>query len=150
MAAHLSGGARPLSLRHGVRCEVSSEVSLEQVLMAVGELIKCENIVAASRMNKAVVMFVKERELVHQLAENGIKRFSLLGRREPGANPRERGAQGRVHPGQGASPSKGTLTYTLTHPFIHLDMLIRLPRMWKPEYLEETPAAPNHPPTLEV
>ncbi|KAK3554651.1 hypothetical protein QTP70_031789, partial [Hemibagrus guttatus] len=34
MAAHLSGAARPLSLRHGVRCEVSSEVSVEQVLMA--------------------------------------------------------------------------------------------------------------------
>ncbi|KAK3542703.1 hypothetical protein QTP86_034785 [Hemibagrus guttatus] len=68
----LSGGARPLSLRHGVRCEVSSEVSVEQVLMAVGESVGCENIVSA-RMNKAVVVFVKDRELVHQLIEDGIR-----------------------------------------------------------------------------
>ncbi|KAK3558316.1 hypothetical protein QTP86_016565, partial [Hemibagrus guttatus] len=73
MAAHLSGGARPLSLRHGVRCEVSSEVSVEQVLMAVGESVGCENIMSASRMNKAVVVFVKDRELVHQLIEDGIR-----------------------------------------------------------------------------
>ncbi|XP_053502734.1 junctional adhesion molecule 3B isoform X1 [Ictalurus furcatus] len=36
-----------------------------------------------------------------------------------GEHPREHGAQGVVHPGKGASPSQGTITYTLTHPFIH-------------------------------
>ncbi|KAF4074980.1 hypothetical protein AMELA_G00229430, partial [Ameiurus melas] len=41
------------------------------------------------------------------------------GHGEPGAYPRNHRAQGRVHPGQGASPSQGTITYTLTHPFIH-------------------------------
>lgn len=44
MAAHLSGGARLLSLRHRVWCEVSAEASVEQVLLAVGECVGCENI----------------------------------------------------------------------------------------------------------
>ncbi len=45
--------------------------------------------------------------------------FLLQGRGEPGAYPRKHRAQGGVHPGQGASPSQGTITYTLTHTFIH-------------------------------
>ncbi|XP_053500741.1 aspartate and glycine-rich protein-like [Ictalurus furcatus] len=36
-------------------------------------------------------------------------------------NPAKHQAQGRVHPGQGASPSQGTITYTLTHqPTMHV------------------------------
>lgn len=69
MAGLLSGGASPLSFSHGVRCEVSPEASVEQVLVAVGECVRCENIVSASRMNKAVLVFVTERELVHHLME---------------------------------------------------------------------------------
>ncbi|KAK3557555.1 hypothetical protein QTP70_030485 [Hemibagrus guttatus] len=41
--------------------------------MAVGESVGCENIVLASRMNKAGVVFVKDRELVHQLIEDRIR-----------------------------------------------------------------------------
>ncbi|KAK3560490.1 hypothetical protein QTP86_009664 [Hemibagrus guttatus] len=46
--------------------------------MAVGESVGCENIVSASRMNKAVVVFVKDRELVHQLIEDGIRAAQRL------------------------------------------------------------------------
>lgn len=46
---------------------------MKQVLLAVGECIGCENMVSASRMNKAVAVFVKERELVHKLFEDGIR-----------------------------------------------------------------------------
>ncbi|KAL6484118.1 hypothetical protein MHYP_G00061630 [Metynnis hypsauchen] len=38
-AAHLSGGAQPLSLRHGVRCESRPDVAVEDVLLAVGEFV---------------------------------------------------------------------------------------------------------------
>ncbi|KAL6459477.1 hypothetical protein MHYP_G00329490 [Metynnis hypsauchen] len=62
-AAHLSGGAQPLSLRHGVRCESRPDEAVEDVLLAVGEFVGCENIISASRMKKAVVVFLKEKTL---------------------------------------------------------------------------------------
>ena len=74
--------------------------------------------------------------------------FRVTGK--PGAYPREHRAQGRVHPGQGANPSQGTLTYTFTHPFIHYghfgqanQTTVHMSLDWgrKPEYPEETPAA---------
>lgn len=65
MEARLSGGGRPLSCRHCVMYEVSSEALVEQVLQAVGEHVGCENIVSVSQVHKAEVVFVKERELVH-------------------------------------------------------------------------------------
>ncbi|KAF4075103.1 hypothetical protein AMELA_G00230800 [Ameiurus melas] len=46
------------------------------------------------------------------------------GHKEPGAFHRKHQAQGGVHPGQGASPSQGTITYTLTHSFIHYGQFI--------------------------
>ncbi len=45
---------------------------MESVLLAVGEQIGCENISSASRMNKAVVIFLKEEQLVVQLIESGV------------------------------------------------------------------------------
>ncbi|KAF4083252.1 hypothetical protein AMELA_G00137910 [Ameiurus melas] len=72
------------------------------------------------------------------------------GHGESGAYPRNHRAQGGVHPGQGASPSQGTITYTFTHPHSYttdtLDTPISLPCRSiylgrKPEYLEETPTA---------
>ncbi|KAG9272867.1 adhesion G protein-coupled receptor L1 [Astyanax mexicanus] len=72
MASRPAGDAQPLTLRHGVRCEAGAEVSLESVLLAIGEQVGCDNIVSASRMYRAVVVFVKDRELVHTLVEHGI------------------------------------------------------------------------------
>ncbi len=46
-------------------------LGLESVLLAVGEQIGCENISSASRMNKAVAVFLKEEQLV-QLIESGV------------------------------------------------------------------------------
>lgn len=62
----------PVSLRHGVRCVPASGVAVEDVLVAVGEEIGNENITSASRMNKAVVVFVKEEVHVGRLITNGI------------------------------------------------------------------------------
>ena len=60
-----------LSLRHGVRCVADSSASVEDVF-AVAEQIGAENIVLASRMNKAVVIFFKRVNFVAQIIANGF------------------------------------------------------------------------------
>lgn len=45
---------------------------MEQVLLAVGEQVGHENITYSSWMNKAVVVFLHEEQLVHLLVERGI------------------------------------------------------------------------------
>lgn len=61
-----------VSMRNGCRCVVEPGVSVEDVLVVVGELIGFENILSASRMNKAIVVFLKTEQLVNQLTESGI------------------------------------------------------------------------------
>ncbi|XP_061086563.1 Ig heavy chain Mem5-like [Conger conger] len=61
-----------LSLRHGVRIMSDQAVTVECVLVAVGESTGYENIAYASRMNKAVVVFMKEERYVARLIENGV------------------------------------------------------------------------------
>lgn len=72
MASLVTGGEPPVSRRHGVRCVPAQGVSVEDVLLAVGEEVGYDNISSASRMNKAVVIFVKEERLVSRLVSNGI------------------------------------------------------------------------------
>lgn len=75
MASHPAAAevvVSPVSLRHGIRCVPAQGVTVEDVLLAVGELIGYENISSASRMNKAVVVFVKEEELANRLISEGI------------------------------------------------------------------------------
>lgn len=69
---HTSVQASGLSLRHGIRCVTQAGVPVEDVLLDVAERVGHENIVSASRMNKAVVIFLKEENLVHVLIESGI------------------------------------------------------------------------------
>ncbi len=45
---------------------------MESVLLTVGEQISCENISSASSMNKPVVVFLKEEQLVAQLIESSV------------------------------------------------------------------------------
>ncbi|MGH0128140.1 UNVERIFIED_CONTAM: hypothetical protein FKN15_061448 [Acipenser sinensis] len=52
MGSH-SGGLGALSRRHGVSCLPDTGVSVEECLLAVGEVFGYENIVSASRMNKS-------------------------------------------------------------------------------------------------
>lgn len=72
MASLVDERTPSLSLRHGVKCMTEQGVKVEDVLIAVGEQIGCENIVSASRMNKAVVVFLKEELFVSQLIESGV------------------------------------------------------------------------------
>ncbi|TDH00073.1 hypothetical protein EPR50_G00183800 [Perca flavescens] len=63
----------PPSLRQGVRiAPPESNVTVEEVLLAVGEQVGYDNLSFASRMNKAVVVFMKDEQLVHQLIESGV------------------------------------------------------------------------------
>lgn len=61
-----------LSLRNGFRCVPEDGVTMEDVLISAGGEVGHENIVSASRMNKAVVVFLKEQNLVNHLIENGL------------------------------------------------------------------------------
>ncbi len=54
---------------------------------------------------------------IHPSIFNRLLLFRVTGNLEP--IPGSIGHKAGLHPGQGASPSQGTITYTLTHPFIH-------------------------------
>ncbi len=72
MASHLDVRTPSLSLRHGIRCITQVGITVEDVLLDVAERVGHENIISASRMNKAVVVFLKEELLVNRLVESGI------------------------------------------------------------------------------
>ncbi|GAA6075545.1 uncharacterized protein LOC108179569 [Tachysurus ichikawai] len=72
MASLTQRGTSPVSLRHGVRCVPANGVSVEEVLLAMGKEVGNENIFAASRMNKAVVVFLKEENQARHLTTTGI------------------------------------------------------------------------------
>ncbi|KAI4871400.1 hypothetical protein NFI96_009402 [Prochilodus magdalenae] len=61
-----------LSRSNGFRCVPPAEAAVEDVLLAVGEKVGHDQIYSASRMNKAVVVFVKDERLVNELVEGGI------------------------------------------------------------------------------
>ena len=61
-----------LSLRHGFRCVTEATVTVEEFLVVVGEKVGYENIAYASRMNKAIVVFLKEECLLNRLVEHGV------------------------------------------------------------------------------
>ncbi|KAG7478767.1 Transposon TX1 putative 82 kDa ORF 1 [Solea senegalensis] len=61
-----------LSPKHGVRIVPPSTVTVEQVLLAVGDEVGHGNISYASRMNKAVVVFLKQESDVVKLVESGL------------------------------------------------------------------------------
>ncbi|XP_034003922.1 NACHT, LRR and PYD domains-containing protein 3-like [Trematomus bernacchii] len=71
-AGMASFGAPPVSLRHGVRLVAQAASTVEQVLLAVGDQVGHVNISYASRMNKAVVVFLKDQKYVTELIESGL------------------------------------------------------------------------------
>ncbi len=72
MTSTPAGGASPLTLRNGFRCTPEMNTSIEDVLLAVGDKVGHANISSASRMNKAVVIFLKNEKQVKDLIESGI------------------------------------------------------------------------------
>lgn len=71
MASHEETSS--LSLRHGFRCIPDPSVTVEEVLLAVSKRVKPSDIMSASRMNKAVVVFLRDDKLVNVLVETGIE-----------------------------------------------------------------------------
>jgi len=67
-----SGGFSMLSRKHGIRVGAGSPCSLEEVLLAVGQVIGHSSVRSAARKNKAVVLFVEKVEQVNRLVETGI------------------------------------------------------------------------------
>lgn len=61
-----------LSPEHGFRCIPEPSVDLEDLLLAVGEEVGCENIISASNWGDGVAVFLNNKHLVNMLIENGI------------------------------------------------------------------------------
>lgn len=57
MASRKNVQASGLSLQHGIRCVTQAGVPVEDVLLDVAEPVGHENIISASRVNKAVGFF---------------------------------------------------------------------------------------------
>ncbi len=70
MAAPGSGSFNSLTRRHGVK--IDSTAGVEDCGLAVGEEIGHDNVLSASRMNGAIVVFAKTVDLANQLVQNGI------------------------------------------------------------------------------
>lgn len=67
-----AGDFTSMSVRHGCKCIPDPAVTVEDCLLAVSAVIGGANISSASRMNKAVVFFLKEVQMVDTLIENGL------------------------------------------------------------------------------
>ena len=68
----MDSATSPLSLRNGVRVASPPGCSVEQVLLAIGERVGHGNISYASRMNKALVVFLANQEHVSNLIGSGL------------------------------------------------------------------------------
>lgn len=70
MAASGRGKFDFLTRRHGIKIE--SPASVEVCSLAVGEMVGHEKVLSASRMNKAIVLFLETVELATVMVENGV------------------------------------------------------------------------------
>ncbi|KAA0701416.1 hypothetical protein E1301_Tti024117 [Triplophysa tibetana] len=70
MADSRVGVLKNLTRRHGVK--VAAAVSVEDSCLAMGEVVGHDSIVSASKMNSAVVVFLKSVEKANELVEKGI------------------------------------------------------------------------------
>lgn len=71
MGTH-SDGLLLLTARHGCKCMPDESITVEDVLNAIGVDLGASNILSASRMNKAIVVFLKEESMVDDLVERGL------------------------------------------------------------------------------
>lgn len=68
----LAGDFSRLTLDHGCKCTPDDSMSIEDVLIAISEQVGGLNIKSASRMNRALVIFLKEVSMVDELLEKGL------------------------------------------------------------------------------
>lgn len=67
-----SDGFASLMARNGCKCLPDESITIEDCLTAISAEIGARNILSASRMNKAVVVFLKEESMVHHFVEAGL------------------------------------------------------------------------------
>lgn len=96
MAGPGSGRFDFLTRRHGVK--IDSAVSIEDCSLAVGEVIGPENILSASRMNSAIVVFVKTIDLANQLVEIGVELNGIFTQVLPLSTPSKKVTLSNVPP----------------------------------------------------
>lgn len=72
MAARNTPGERLgfLTRKHGIK--IDSPSSVEEISLAVGRKIGHDNVLSASRMNSAAVLFLASVELVNEMVESGV------------------------------------------------------------------------------
>ena len=61
-----------LTRKHGLVCTPPREVKIENVLLAIGNIIGSHHIRAASRMDKKLVIFVSDVHMVNSVVERGL------------------------------------------------------------------------------
>uniref|UniRef100_A0A0S7EY72 YTX1 n=1 Tax=Poeciliopsis prolifica TaxID=188132 RepID=A0A0S7EY72_9TELE len=73
MVGVVGGGSfSTLTRKNGIKVGAGSPCSVEEVCLAVGEIIGHGNIKSAARMNGAVVLFVEKVEHAQQVVEKGV------------------------------------------------------------------------------
>ncbi|KAI2666917.1 Transposable element Tcb2 transposase [Labeo rohita] len=86
-----------MTVRHGCKCMPDASVSVEECLLAVSSLIGGANIRSASRMNKAIVLFLSEIQMVDTLIESGLIIKDTFVSVLPGVNHRGQTAIDTLH-----------------------------------------------------
>ena len=61
-----------LTRKHAVVCVPPEGVLTEDVVLAVGDVIGCEHVRAASRMSQKVIVFVSDEDLVQNIVSTGL------------------------------------------------------------------------------
>ena len=61
-----------LTRKNGVVFVPPNEVSVDDIVTAIGNMVGFEKVCAASRMNKRVVVFISDDQLVHDIVSTGI------------------------------------------------------------------------------
>ncbi|CAM4277439.1 unnamed protein product [Leuciscus chuanchicus] len=74
-----TGDLSRLTIKHGCKCMPEVAVSVEDCLIAVSAAIGGANIKSASRMNKAIVFFLSESQMVDELIETESMKCFVCG-----------------------------------------------------------------------
>lgn len=70
MASSGDAVCESLTRRHGIK--IMCKASVEDCILAVGEVVGCSSVVSASRMNNAVVLFLNTIEKTNEIVQKGV------------------------------------------------------------------------------
>ena len=61
-----------LTRRHALLCSPPEGIATEDIVLSVGKIIGNQNVRAASKMNKKIVVFVSDEKFVHDVVSTGL------------------------------------------------------------------------------